>query len=313
VSGSPTAAPAVPGSRPRSPVVLSTIAYVHGERRDAASLDEPSAADVSAILRDVSTYRASGLPVWELAAKAGAACLDRGPGRPDLVVYVTENDRDVTASLGRIATALDLADVEHLAVSGYHCGNLGPALRVAADALAVGRCTRVLLLLADRARPGERIMTTGLSVLSDGAAACVVTSDQDADGTGVYTVDGTVTVVRVDPAGDSSAERGILGSVGLAATCVERLRVVTGHAPEDFQHLVLGNYRVPSQQFMAAALGLRSRLLLGEVADLGHCFSADLLVTLDQRRADGTLAAGDRVLAAATGPHSWSATALLCH
>jgi 3-oxoacyl-[acyl-carrier-protein] synthase-3 len=63
---------------------------------------------------------------------------------------------------------------------------------------------------------------------------------------------------------------------------------------------------------MAAAVGMGQKLVFGSVADLGHCFSADILITLDQRRADGTLAEGDLVLAAATGTYSWSTTSFQC-
>ena len=51
-------------------------------------------------------------------------------------------------------------------------------------------------------------------------------------------------------------------------------------------------------------------LVLGSVAELAHCFSADILVALSERYVDDTLAPGVRLLASSTGPHSWSTIAL---
>lgn len=294
-------------------ICLSAIEYVHGEPRGVAELTESTSADLAKIAGDVTTYRVSDLPVGELAAVVGARTLARAAGPPpDLTLYVTENDHDPAASLVTIAAALDLPETEYLVLSGYHCGNLGPALQIAQDAIGSGRRRRVLLLLADRARPGERVMSTGLSVLSDGAAACLVTGSTSDTAGPRFVMDATSTAVRVDRKAGAGQDEGILGTVALAASSVRGIAAATGREPDDYQHLILGNYRIASQLFMAAAVGMKQKLVLGSVADLGHCFSADALVTLDQRRADGTLAEGDLVLAAATGTYSWSTTSFLC-
>jgi 3-oxoacyl-[acyl-carrier-protein] synthase III len=294
-------------------ICLSAIEYVHGEPHSVAELEEPTSVDLTTITRDVATYRVSDQSVWELAATVGARTLACGAGPPpDLMLYVTENDHDPAGSLASIAAALDLPETEYLVLSGYHCGNLGPALQVAQDAIGSGRRTRVLLLLADRAKPGERIMSTGLSLLSDGAASCLITgSTSDAVGQR-FVMDATTTAVRMESTTDLGQDQGILGTVALAASSIKRIAVATGREPGDYQHLILGNYRIASQRFMAAAVGMGQKLVFGAVADLGHCFSADILITLDQRRADGTLAEGDLVLAAATGTYSWSTTSFQC-
>jgi len=47
---------------------------------------------------------------------------------------------------------------------------------------------------------------------------------------------------------------------------------------------MFSNYRVNSQRFLAAAMGVPPEsLVLGSVAELARCFSADTLVTLSER------------------------------
>jgi 3-oxoacyl-[acyl-carrier-protein] synthase-3 len=214
-------------------------------------------------------------------------------------------------SLARLAAALDLESTEYLAVRGHGCGNLGLALRVAEDALGSGRHDRILLVLADRAAKQPRIMDSGMSVCSDGAVACVVTRTSEELPHGEIVLHGTSTVTRARPMG-RPADR-ILGSARLAAGAVAQLTAATGLTPERFHHVLFGNYRKGSQRFLTTALRMpQEKLLVGPIADYGHCFSADLLVTFDLYIRDGRLKSGDFVLGSAMGPYSWSAMAFEC-
>ncbi|MEK8174871.1 hypothetical protein NKH77_54905 [Streptomyces sp. M19] len=157
--------------------------------------------DLPALVEEIVHFRESARDIWELAVTAAEETLADTDAPPDLVLYVSENDADVTGSLARIVDRLGLPGADHLALSGRDCGNLAPALEVASALLGAGRYERVLLVLADRARAGRRVMASGLSVFSDGAAACVVTREPVAAGPQVR-VDAiaTRTTVRFDAA-----------------------------------------------------------------------------------------------------------------
>jgi 3-oxoacyl-[acyl-carrier-protein] synthase III len=121
----------------------------------------------------------------------------------------------------------------------------------------------------------------------------------------------TSTAVR--PEEEAPSGQGILSTVRLASesvtTLLEKLDLTRGA----FTHVVLPNYRPAAQKFVVAALRMPAdRLLLGPVTELGHCFSADVLITLHQHRSVHSLVPGDRVLASVSGPHSWSTLAFEC-
>lgn len=295
-----------------SDIHVSAIGYVHGDRRNVSELDDEN-GELETLAAEIPSYRSSDRDIWQLAAAAAQRTLDKATGPPDLLMYVSENDPDTTGSLARILEQLDLTTVEHMAVSGHDCGNLGPTLRMAGSALRARACERILLVLADRALAGRRTMANGLSVLSDGAASCLVTNDaQDTDGPqfAVQTVE-TRTRVHLDAA--PAPGEAILATVRLAKDSVADVFRATNGEASDFGHVVFGNYRPAAQTFLAAAMGLAAdKVLLGSVTDLGHCFSADILVTLDHQRSASTLVRGERILAAVTGPYSWSTMALRC-
>ncbi len=292
---------------------LSAIGYVHGQPRSVSELDEKTSGELSPFIAEIQNYRATTADFWQLAVAAARRTLAGAAELPDLLIYVSENDPDTTGSLARILGELELVTVDHLSVSGHDCGNLGPALRMAGNALHAGACRRILLILADRALAGRRIMANGLSVFSDGAASCVLTKDVP-DTTGPwFTVQTVVSKTQVQIGAVRAPEDAILATARLAKESVTEIVRITGNDIIEFRHVIFGNYRLSAQKFLAAAMGLPAdKVLLGSVTDLGHCFSADTLVTLDQHRTADRLGAGDRVLAVTTGPYSWSTIVLQC-
>ncbi|MFI6084300.1 3-oxoacyl-[acyl-carrier-protein] synthase III C-terminal domain-containing protein [Streptomyces sp. NPDC051217] len=301
--------PADPG--PDVPVVhLSAIGHAHGEPRPVPELDVLLAAPL-APGGGLETYRVSDLETWELAALAAGQTLRACPAPPDMLLYVSQNDADTVDSLAHLMERLGLPSVDHLVVAGHDCGNFGPALRLARDLLRDPARERVLLVMADRAgRARQRAMANGMSVFSDGAASCLVTAQEPAGSGPCFAVEGVATRTRVRPEA-GSAQADILATVELARGSVADLVRLTGRAADEHDHVVFANYRTDSQQFLAQAMGFPdTKLLLGSVGRLAHCFSADILVTLDEQYTAGGLKPGSRLLAAATGPASWSTLAL---
>ncbi|MER5527209.1 hypothetical protein ABT075_21855 [Streptomyces sp. NPDC002677] len=282
-----------------STIHLSSFGHARGEPQPVASLADLAGTDIAPLAEEIPQYRASDQALWELAA---TSCEPALAARPDLLLYVSENDPDTAGSLAALAGRLGLSGVPHLALSGNDCGNLGPALSVITALLHGGGHDRVLLVLADRAVAGQRVMANGMSVFSDGATACLVTRPDDKSGP-CFAVHAVSTRVHVTSGADR--DTAVLSTIRLAQDSVADVLRATGHARDDHRYIVFPNYRPASQLFLTAATGFpQDRLLLGPVGDQAHCFSADLFHTLDHH-AD-TLRPGDRLLAAVIGPHSWS-------
>ncbi|WP_441247695.1 3-oxoacyl-[acyl-carrier-protein] synthase III C-terminal domain-containing protein [Kitasatospora sp. McL0602] len=289
---------------------LSAVAYEHGERRSIAELSGQLDAELLGPDTGLCWYRASDREIWELARAAAARTLADCPEPPDLLVYVTENDHGSSDSLVRLVSSLDLPATAYLRVSGHDCGNLGPALLLAEQAIAAGEHRRVLVLLADRVLDGDRSQADTLSVVSDGAAACLVTAEALDVAGARYAVHAVSTATDSTAAAGEEGDR-ILGTVALSGTATGAVTRRTGREPADFDHLLFPNYRTISQQFLCSAMGVPvDRLLVGPVAEFGHCFSADVLVSLAHCADTGQIRPGDHVLAFGDGPNSWTSLAV---
>lgn len=294
-----------------SGVYLARIGYAHGEPVATETLAEQSEVDLSKLAADVPTFRASDREIWRLAVDAVTGTLAGSPEPPGLLVYVSENDPDPTASVARLADVVGLDTVDYLTMAGHDCGNLVPALRVAHDTVVAGRYESVLVVLADGVQSLGRLMVNGMSVLSDGASSCLVSASV-AEGTGArFRFAGFAGRTRIARDPVAGPDQSILGTVALAGDSVHDLLERTKTTRADYRHVVFGNYRLTSQRFLMSAMRFpKDSLLAGDVTELGHSFSADVLVTLAQRYDQGYIAEGDRVVASATGPYSWSMVSL---
>lgn len=298
-------------TRPTTPLYLFAIEYVHGEPHDIGELAGQLDPELLGPDTGLSCYRASDLDIWELAAAAGARTVKAATQPPDLVVYMTENDHVASDSLNNLVRSLDLPAARYVRGSGHDCGNIGPALSLARQALASGEHHQVLILLADKVIDGDRSQADKLSVVSDGAAACLVTAEPPDAGDVRFAVHGISTVTDPDAASGSEAGDRILATVALAAAGAAAITGHTGRDAVDFDHLLFPNYRAVAQQFLCSALGAPlERLLFGPMAEFGHCFSADSLVSLAHCSNTDEIRVGDHVLAFGDGQHSWSSLAV---
>jgi len=289
------------------PLYLSALKQVHGERRGIAELSGELDAERLSPDSGLCYYRVSDLEIWQLAAAAGSRTLAVGTELPDLVVYVTENDHDSSGSVTHLMHALDLPTARYIRVSGHDCGNLGPALAVARQAIASGEHNCVLLLLADKALDGDRNPANRLSVVSDGAIACIATETAPRFGGAKFAVHGLITITGPHVGSPSEASGKILSTVALSIAAGTAITNETGRELEQFDYLIFPNYRIVSQQFLCSTMGVRlEQLLVGPMAELGHCFSADVLMTLAHCASTGQIRLNDNVLASFDGPNSWT-------
>lgn len=294
-----------------TPVYLSGIEYVHGDRRDIAELAGQLDPELLGPDSGLSCYRASDLDIWELAAHAGAQTLKAAAEPPDLVIYITENDHVASDSLNRLVRSLGLPDARYVRGSGHDCGNVGPALSLARQALAGGEHRQALILLADKVIDGDRSQANKLSVVSDGAAACLVTAEPPGANGVQFAVNGISTVTDTDAASDPADGGRILATVALAAAGAAQIAGQTGREAKAFDHLLFPNYRVVAQQFLCSALSVPlEKLLFGPMAEFGHCFSADSLVSLAHCADFDEIRPGEHVLAFGDGQYSWSSLAI---
>lgn len=290
-------------------VYLSHISYVHGDPRPLAALGEAGCADEALRADLLENYRASTASALHMAVDAATRTVLASDARPDLILYATDTaDGHSMLEAGRhLAAELGLPSTVALGVAGHGCGNFGALLQIADGFVATDQADAILLVASDRAVDRPRMMPSGVSVLSDGAAA-VMAARRPAAGARNFALRGVA--MKSDARGETAANTPAaqLRTVHLARAAFDGLHRRTGLQPSHYQHAIFNNFRASSQRFLAAAAGFtENQLILAPVSEFGHCFAIDTIVTLELLASRSRFAQGDRLALSATGPRSWTA------
>ncbi|MBF9128543.1 hypothetical protein I0C86_06000 [Plantactinospora sp. S1510] len=288
----------------------SRLSYVLGEPVPIGDTTDPEVRDELDNLceQGIRHHLVDERPVAELAVAAARPVVEGLSGSPvDMLVYCTDTPttEPVARQMRQVQSELGLVDTPAVLISSGGCGNLGAGLKVARALMATEGLGTVLFITADRvADTTGRFLTHGTTVLSDSAAACVLTAEPVAEG---FRILGMSTEVKADLGVTSSQlalGRAIMQKIGRA---LNRVSAESGVPPAECRYFLTGNFGRTSRAFLTTAARCTPEQAYAPwVADLGHCFSADLLISLSTLMERGDLDPADRLLLLSSTPQSWS-------
>ena len=288
------------------PVHLTDFRVVTGA---FVSLDDLPDTDVVAnrdALRDAGMTGAAVLGEHSVAAAVKALVAAPLPETTAGLVYATDDFGDITSSavLAELLVSANLTHTPGFVVSGNGCANLGPAVRSAAALCRPGAPT--VVVTADRALPDLRVLTDTMSLIGDGAAACVVTAEPDGP---AFELVSACSAMRAVPAGPRRPTAVLRATLDGVREATSGALDAAGWAADDLVGMLVPEYSTTARRLLAAASGIAAQLDLPRTT-AGHCHSADLLRGLADLVTERRLADGDQLLALASGPTSWAVFAL---
>lgn len=267
---------------------------------------------VSADAAEPVPFYRSEFSIDELAARAAGRTLEGRP-RPDLVIYATSN----TAMTAQLAAAhcgvrLGLRTVNYMVMSGHACANIGSSLSVAEAFIGQRPETIVLLATVDRVdgQAEDRIVGDGVAVLSDAAAACIVTGLPVTGAGASCAVRGWHIAVDAAAEIESATPRKVLQTVALLKRALAEFIDKVGVPMSDVDVVVFNNVHRGSRELMAWAMGVPGEKVYDASAAQGaHMFAADVLISIEEIRR--TRSGGKRSLVLAVSPGVTSVALIL--
>ncbi len=287
---------------------VTVLARRLGERVPIVDVaDAEVRANVERLHREkVSTVRISTSSALELAV----AVTPGAPGGPpacepfDSVIVCTDSAVAVPPSdwAQEYQRRAGLTSTRASLVSGAACANFALGLDVCRGLIVSGAAERLLVVVVDVVSSGTRYTPVSQSVNGDGAVSCLVAATPSP---GAFRVVGSATESRLPPSDESAlaeARRTILAMSEAAR------RATSGHPIERFRHIVTLNLGETARRLMAMAAPVPAeRLYSDRTAIDGHCFAADIPLSLQGIAASSQLSDGDLVLALTSGRHEFSA------
>lgn len=310
---------------PSDEVYLTHVAHALGAPASLAELHD-TAVDAHAATERRATLTAEGIAgclvdrtgtphggqrgkVALARRAAGASAAAAGfDGEAVLMCSDTAPERTPSLDLWDLVSDLGASDVTAVTVGGHGCGNLGVATQLGLDLITGGRRS-VLVVTADRVAEGApRFLASGRTLLSDGAAACVLTTARPAAGYRVLAVASGASPAAPVGTGGLRGAAPLVSGLGRAVAAVHD---VSGVAPADVTHVLPGNLGSSARAMLAMAVRVRpEKVYAPRAASEGHCYSADILVALREAPGRGDVVDGDVLLLVSTSVRSWFVAAV---
>jgi 3-oxoacyl-[acyl-carrier-protein] synthase-3 len=235
-------------------------------------------------------------------ALIAATCLPLNANAGDPERFAATGDvkhlMDYPASRLQRALGLDRAIV--LGLGQQACTSMLGSLRLAAMLLdAEPEFAKVVCVSADRFPPGARYEQT-YNLISDGAAACVVTRTTP-DARGGFRI---VAVHHItNGALAAAADDEIVGTFfSVTHRLVVELLAKARLAASDIAWVLPQNTNPKAWTIMARLLGIDpARVLMPTLPEIGHVISADNMANLQRADNEGRFRPGERVLLTMTG------------
>jgi len=290
-------------------VFVSSFSFNVGERTAIGDLADPAvSANIDELHREgIRFCRVSDQPAYELAASAARGSLAAAGVDPTSAIYCAESPgaESFCDDVWSFLLMAGLPSIPSVVISGNACANVVPALTVARNTVLSDPEARVLVVSTNRREYATRFLANGTSVLSDGAAACLVSGRPYGDGFRLLGVGDAMTADFPGAGTVSAGIRAVMRGVKRAALGLPQV----DHRGYDV--MVTGNYAASVRRLFATAAGVDAHVLHDRLAeDIGHCSSADLLIGLADAKEDGHMQPGDRVLVLGASPRSWSCAEL---
>jgi len=247
------------------------------------------------------------------AVRASLACGHVDPASIDAVVLCTSsywhhrqlNPRALSSALCELG--LERAQLFLTSVPGCH--NAVTGLRLARGLLRSEGLQRVLVCTCDVAAGDAHRLGDGPSVLGDGAACCLLSTDPG-EGYALLGLERSDRHVMSRHA-DDGAGRQLLGAewLGEVASVTSRLLRRHGVAPAQLALLAPNNYNDGLRATLAQVVGVPLDKTVPFDEHTGHVWSSDPFLALTRHGAD-RLYGGDHALLLSTGPYYFGAALL---
>lgn len=153
----------------------------------------------------------------------------------------------------------------------------------------------------------QRVQTDVLTVLSDGAASCVITSSAPSRIEVLGVSQGTNEEIRAAGGQGLEPTRRVISQVA------DELLARAGVDRDDIRAVVPNNINAEIGRYLTGWMGLdHSLCYLDNISDFGHVNSADNLINLKTFLEDG-VAPGDIVMTISHGYSTWGVSLLRIH
>ncbi len=303
---------------------LGSISYELGQLKDISSL--PFFTQEKELLnifqtRGLANYAESQLKPHELLKIVACKTLEKSfcpPESIDYVVIATDSfwDKAVYSrvQLNHIMNDLKLINAYPIGIYMAECTSSSVALQIASTLISCRKASNVLVICTNKVKQGhdhERIIQPGISILSDAAVACLVSSQhtneyQLLEVEHIHSAD----LENLNP--EEDFENFVKGSINGFERVTKKLFNKINQSVENFNWLITNNYLKHIVMMFASKIGFSAnKCYFDNISRFAHAHTADTLINLVDLSDRQIISSREQLLLLSNAQTSWGAVALV--
>ncbi|GAB1542620.1 hypothetical protein NUACC21_52940 [Scytonema sp. NUACC21] len=301
-------------------ISLLGLAYELGKLCDIQDLSELRSDDkvLETLLKlGLEKYSKSNLSGVEMAYNSAQRTIKESSvekSEIDVLLYATDRDSGLNnrEDASHIISKLELKCAYPIGISFSGSGNLHTALRIATSFVKAGECKNVLIITTSKFEEGSsRLIPPNISIQSDAAASCIVSSTVKGEFEIVKTIQHSdARMIDIDPVNQLTKYFEYVAK-GIEKTISELMSSLK-KVPEDFCKLITNNYNLSVNGTIRTLSGFSEEQSFTEnISRFAHAVAADNLINLSDLSNNNLIQKDGLALLLGTGPNTWGATALL--
>jgi 3-oxoacyl-[acyl-carrier-protein] synthase III len=293
-------------------IYLGGLAFETGEFHNIETLDEDPLVIKKLLNGGLLSYCKAECDITELVKRSVTKTLESVPAEVrssvGAVIFASSGYFSNDNRIKEINSLTENFGLQECAVFGVTlnaCAGFTSSLLIAEQMIKGGIWKSILLICLDEASPDSRIASGGISVLSDAAASCIVSSFPLNYRLLGSSVRNDAVLWRKDPVSDSFA---FLVRISKITEClVKNLQPFLGQRV--VQKLLTNNYNVFTQEAFCYNFSKEIQLLYPGLNKFAHCYASDLIINLSL--ADKLIDSDEAVYLFSTGLGAYGLSAVV--
>lgn len=302
---------------------IGSISYELGEQKKISEL--PFFKNEKEMLqifeaRGLEFYTESPLMPYELAKVVVKNTLDGSGFSPELIdfiILVTDSFWDEShftrSSLNHLMNELRLINAQPIGLFMAECTGSSVALQLATGLINAEKADNILIVCANKVKPGndhERIIQPGISILSDGSAACLVSSKKSGDYQ-ILSIEQKHSSALEELNPEENFEQFVKSSISGFGAVARKLFEKTTSSSKNFNWLLTNNYLKHIVLMIASEIGFdKNQCYFDNISRFAHAHTVDTLINLADFTVSSRAMFGEKLLLLSNSPTSWGAVAL---
>lgn len=309
----------------KNKVYLTNLGYKLGNLYPIDELNEVHERSEDELLETLleaglEKYAKSDLSTFDMAKESIQSTLKNARianHKIDALIYTTSSFWNPifssTNEMNRLINECNLENAYPIGLFFSECGNTQIAIRVASSLIKTREFKNILVVATDKVAYNQtRIVPPDISICSDAAASCILSSEIEEGFELIHTTQYmNAAMADIDPNQLEQIEQYLNIAMSGIQQTIHQAMQNTMKTSSDFRQLIMNNYNLSVTQTVCKLGNFEyDQVFKNNIPRFAHAFACDTLINLSDFLNSNQINIGDLILLLGTGSSTWGANVI---